>query len=248
MSVLKDYLISEDTARGRRRLKPIAWVIIIVTILVLVAAVAWGISQITRSFGPAPLPTATPSGGEPTTTPTPTPAYPIDWDMELGRDEQGRLIGIVDDPAVLQALQDDFLEAWHWLWASETPHNLDDLPYYFAPLPDIDRVDPAFESGGEWWYSLETTQEHLRPSTTDIIRFEGGEWNVEVVRFLPEGYAAVVRGQYVGGTCEIDIILDATGEDVGGGTCRNMVYVAGMVYSEEDGRWRVASLREFSPD
>lgn len=249
-------LVSVDRRRRRWRPKPIAWVILVIIGLLLIGALAWGVSHITRAVAVDPVATpASPrvsgqAGGEVDATVTPmAETYPVTWTVRFGRDAEGQVIGIVDDPAVQEAVRQGFLEAWEWLWASRTPHNLADLETYFAPLPSTQ--DPAFQPAQSWWYGLETTEDYIEEMsashTLPRVALADGEWEIQIERFSTDGRLAVVRGQYQDGTCVVDIVATDTGESVGGGTGRCMVYVAGMVYSQQDGRWRIASLRQRSP-
>ncbi len=244
--------VSVDRRRRRWRPKPIALVIIGVVLLLVVGGLAWGIHTVTRATAVRPLATA-PAAGAATATPgggAETEPYPITWTVRLDRDGDGRLIGVVDDPAVVEAVRRGFLEAWEWAFASTTPHNPADLERYFAPVPeDVD--DPAFRPDPVWWYGLDRATEDLqRESNQGLLRrsvLEGGEWSVEVTHFTTDGSMAVVTAQYEG-SCKVEFYDTGTGDLVGehGGDC--LIYVAGLVYDTQDGRWKIAVLRQFRPE
>ena len=149
--------VSVDSRRRRWRLTPFAEVTLVVVLLLLLACALWVQAQIRRAMAVVPLPSPTPTavaavaGGEESTiaptvavaTPTATsvPAFPPTWEVRLARDGDGRPIGVVDDPAVLEAVRQAFLDTWTWLWQPDVPQNPESLEYYFAPLPTTD--DPS---------------------------------------------------------------------------------------------------------
>lgn len=252
-------MFSVDRRRRRWKPKPIALVILGVALLVIVSGLVWGISRIRRGAPIAPVSTSSPgpSPGETTiesaptaiVTPTVTAAHPVTWTVRLDRDPEGRIVGVVADPAVQQAVRQDFLEAWEWLFASQTPHNLDDLDLYFAPLPPSD--DPVFQPGTQWWYGLGTVEEDLTQwENTGLLPqtvVEDGSWDVAISRFSTDGARVVVEAQYREGTCRVRILDANTGTVAGEGESRCMRYVAGLIYAT-DGRWKIASMWQESPN
>ncbi len=245
--------VSVDHRRRRWRPRPITLVVAGVVLLLVVGGLVWGISTVARATGVRPLTTGPAAGGATATPATGVEAepYPVTWTVRLGRDEGGRLIGVVDDPAVVEAVRRNFLEAWEWAFASTTPHNPADLERYFAPVPEgVD--DPVFRPDPVWWYGLEEAREDLKregpPGILRRVVLEGGEWEVRVERFSTDGTVVFVRGRYVGGRCRIEFVRTDTGELAGESDGRCMLYLAGMVYDPDDGRWKVAGMLMKSPD
>ncbi|HEC35826.1 MAG TPA: hypothetical protein ENI39_04755 [Anaerolineae bacterium] len=243
-------LVSVDRRRQRWRLRPITLVIAGVALLLVVGGLVWGISTVSRATGirpPAAVPAAADTASSPAAETVGAELYPITWTVRLARDESGRLVGVMDDPAVMEAVERSFLDAWEWAFTSAVPHNPGDVERYFAPLPEgVD--DGAFRPDPVWWYGLAAAEEDLqRESTQGLLRrsvLEGGSWNVEVARFSTDGSRAVVAARYEG-ACRIEFYDIATGELVGGHGGECLTYVTGMVYDTQDGRWKIAVLRQF---
>jgi len=196
-----EHFVSVDRRRRRWRPKPIALVILGVGLLLVVAALVYGIFNVSRavSVGGVSFPAfGFGNTADPTSTPTPTERYPVTWNVRLARDEDGRLIGVVDDQVVIEAVKRDFLEAWEWAFTSTVPHNSGNLERYFAPLPE-GTDDPAFRPDPKWWYGLEKAREDLAretdPGILTCVLLEDGEWKVQVKRFSTDGRRAVVRGR-----------------------------------------------------
>lgn len=264
MKKVRDLLFSVDPRRRRWRPRPIALVILGIALLVIVGGLAWGISSIRRAAAIAPIATSTPTAvsstnavtdatGDavsPIATPTVTVTHPVTWTVRLGRDPEGRIVGVVTDPAVRQAVKQDFLEAWEWAFQSESPHNAADVERYFAPLPQA-ADDPIFQPDAQYWYGLESAHEDLeRESNQGVLTrasLSGGAWNVAIERFSTDGKRAVVRGRYEDGTCTVDVLDVTTGESLTTSEGPCAVYAAGMVYDTRDGRWKVATLRQWIP-
>jgi len=154
------------------------------------------------------------------------------------------------DPAVLAEMREDFLEAWEWLYSSQTPHNLDDLSDYFAPLPEnVD--DPAFQPGTTWWYSLEVVRSELQADAEVGLLWriitQDGAWVVSLESHASDNSWVVVQGRY-SGSCWIEAVDTSTGEvaDSREGQC--MQYIAGMVWDGDSWRWKIASLWQRDPN
>lgn len=245
--------VSVDRRRRRWRPRPISLVIASVVLLLVVGGLTWGISTVARATGVRPLdtgPTTVGATAVPTTEVEAEP-YPVTWTVRLVRDEEGRLVGVVDDPAVVEAVRTGFLEAWEWAFASTTPHNPADLERYFAPPPEgVD--DPVFRPDPGWWYGLENAREDLAGKANDgilaRILLDGGQWTIQVVHFSTDGRLAVVRGKYEGGTCSIQIYDTGTGDLLLEQGSRCMLYEVGMAYDPGDGRWKIAVLRQLPPE
>ena len=238
-------LVSVDRRRRRWRPKPIAVMILVVAGLLLVGLAAWGASQISRAQEVQPLVV------DATSTPTPaTSAHPVTWSVRLDRDADGKLIGRVDDPAVKQAIVDGFLEAFGWTFQSEVPHNPADAGRYFAPLPE-GTGDWVFEPDQGWWFGLEHVQEMVErerdPGVLSVLILKDGAWRVEIVRFSTDGRLAVVKARYEGGVCNGKFVNVATGEVMTAIERPCAQYTAGMVYDTSDGRWKIATLRQYFP-
>jgi hypothetical protein len=225
--------------------------------LLLIGALAWGVSHITRAMAVQPMATpASPSAVEETagedgftTAPAEEP-YPVTWTVRLGQDAHGRAIGIVTDPAVHEAVREGFLEAWEWAFRSESPHNAVDVERYFAPLPEgVD--DWVFQPDARYWYGLERVIADLdRENDEGIlthVSLEGGAWVIEITRFSTNGARAVVRGRYEGGTCILQLLDVSSGELLTETESPCAVYTAGLIYDTMDGRWKIATLRQVAP-
>lgn len=248
-------LVSVDRRRRRWRLRPIALVILGVVGVLLVASLAWGFSRIKRAMAirPVPTPVATlpaAEGGDTIPTSVPEP-YPVTWDVRRGQDAEGRAVGIVSDPAVREAVVRGFLEAHDWVYRSESPHNLDVVGRYFASLPE-GSADWVFQPDEGWWLGLESVQADIATQSEQGVLLRtvtaGGEWDAEIERFSTNGKRAVVRARYTG-ECSLEVLNTQTGEWSEAQSQDNECwdFVAGMVYDTTDGRWKIATLRQFAP-
>jgi hypothetical protein len=236
-----DYFVKRDARRGELQVQPMGWVVVAL-IVILGASIAFAVwkdrSGPELRVTPTPPPVASPTPAKEAASPTPRPTA----------------TSIVRVPTPmpgvpLERVGDDFLAAWVWLFSSEAPHNVEDVTLYFAPLPEgVDEF--ALRQGQRAWYGLSTAEAAVTywASNNQLPQAvtEGGEWQVLVTRrSLVEGWA-VVEARYVGGTCVFRAIDTSTGEvshEDEEMPC--MRYLAGLVYDRGDGRWKIASMRQY---
>jgi hypothetical protein len=229
-------LVSVDKQRKKITVTPTGWVVIAVVGLLVVTGVGWGVWKITRGVSVQPL-AAAPEVVL-TVEPTVVPAV-----VEDG----GNAVPDLTEVEELAQLREHFLEAWTWFYAPELPHNLEDVGYYFAPIPS-ERTEAVFRPGIEWWFGIEEIRQDI---TADAeagllwrVMVDGGDWRV-MLQQHGAGWAQVAA-QYEG-SCTVEAIAVTTGEVADSRESRCMQYEAGVVWDAVDARWKIASLWLWEP-